>query len=377
MTLPILHHSRRTIALAALGLTTVLSGCHTTPPADDASLNTAVASRLHSDAAIANEPIQASVQAAVATLSGPVSSEAARSLAANDVAGVPGIRTVINNLSVAQLPVSQQAAILPPPPTETITAPPPAPVRTLSRKPAPAIDRRQNVAPIQRQQPPTATPPSPQSAPQVAHNTPPPPPPGPTFHDVTIPSGTAIPVRISQTLDSASTQQGETFSGSIANDILIDGLVAIPQGSSVSGRVDTVQEAAHFKGNSLLAIELTSINRRGDPLSVTTDTFSKAGAGRGKNTAEKVGGGAAVGAILGGILGGGKGAGIGAAAGGGLGAGANTITRGQQVQIPSETLVRFNLTSPVTVRVRTSPGTESRTPVQPQNPDPSGRRPLN
>jgi hypothetical protein len=28
------------------------------------------------------------------------------------------------------------------------------------------------------------------------------------------------------------------------------------------------------------------------------------------------------------------------------------VTRGQQVQIPSETIVRFKLTTPVTVRVR-------------------------
>jgi len=80
------------------------------------------------------------------------------------------------------------------------------------------------------------------------------------------------------------------------------------------------------------------------------------GKGRGKNTAEKTGGGAAVGAILGGIFGGGKGAAIGAAAGGGVGAGANAVTRGQQVQIPSETVVRFKLSGPVTVRARADGG---------------------
>jgi hypothetical protein len=114
-----------------------------------------------------------------------------------------------------------------------------------------------------------------------------------------------------------------------------------------------VQEAAHYKGNALLSVELTNINPRGEHIPVSTDTFTKEGAGRGKNTAEKVGGGAAVGAILGGILGGGKGAAIGAAAGGGVGAGANTVTRGQQVQIPSETLVQFRLTNSIAVRAST------------------------
>ena len=96
-----------------------------------------------------------------------------------------------------------------------------------------------------------------------------------------------------------------------------------------------------------------SINRRGEKITVNTDPYSVQGKGRGANTAEKVGGGAAVGAILGGILGGGKGAAIGAAAGGGVGAGANTVTRGQQVQIKSETLIRFNLTNTLALKVPT------------------------
>src|SRR6202044_3583459 len=95
--------------------------------------------------------------------------------------------------------------------------------------------------------------------------------------------------------------------------------------------------------------ELTSITRHDEKLSITTDPYSVQGKGRGANTAEKVGGGAAVGAILGGILGGGKGAAIGSVAGGGVGAGAQAATRGQQVQIPSETVVRFKLSNPIIV----------------------------
>ena len=179
---------------------------------------------------------------------------------------------------------------------------------------------------------------------------------------------------MTQTLDSATTQQGESFSGTVATDIIIDGLVVIPQGSAVSGRVDAVQEAAHFKGNSLLTIELTGLKRHGEDVAIATQPYSVAGKGRGKNTAEKVGGGAAIGAILGGIFGGGKGAAIGAATGGGLGAGANAITKGEQVQIPSETLVRFHLTNSLSLRASTSntrstptnPNLQQRTGAQPQ-----------
>jgi hypothetical protein len=130
-------------------------------------------------------------------------------------------------------------------------------------------------------------------------------------------------------------------------------MVVLPQGTGVTGHVDAAQDAAHYKGSSLLTISLNAITRRGDRIQVATEPYTKEGEGRGKNTAEKVGGGAAVGAILGGIFGGGKGAAIGAAAGGGVGAGANTVTRGQQVQIPSETVVRFKLSDPIIVHVTT------------------------
>ena len=142
----------------------------------------------------------------------------------------------------------------------------------------------------------------------------------------------------------------------IASDIIEDGMVVLPQGTPVTGHVDAAQDAAHFKGNSLLTISLTSINHRGERIDCATEPYTKQGEGRGKNTAEKVGGGAAIGAILGGIIGGGKGAAIGAAAGGGVGAGANAVTRGQQVQIQSETVVRFKLSDAIIVHVTTGGG---------------------
>src|ERR1035438_9669229 len=187
---------------------------------------------------------------------------------------------------------------------------------------------------------------------------PPPPPPAPVRHDITLPAGTSIPVRITQTLDSKTTQSGDRFTGAIASDIIVDGMVVLPQGTPVTGHVDAAQDAAHFKGNSLLTISLSSISHKGERIDCATEPYTKQGEGRGKNTAEKVGGGAAVGAILGGILGGGKGAAIGAAAGGGVGAGANTVTRGQQVQIPSETVVRFKLSDAIIVHITTGGGSQ-------------------
>jgi BON domain len=372
-----------TSVVAALGFALLLApaGCKSTSaaaPVDDASLSTSIRSRLTSDSALAKEPIQASVQNGVATLTGDVSSDAARALAADDAAQVAGVRTVINNLSVKP---SEQAKTEAPAP---MPAPTPAPASNPRSKPSAGGHRNEVAqygapappAPIERHDAVAAPP----AAAPVA--TPPPPPPPPAFKTVTIPAGSTLPIRITQTLDSATTQPGESFNGTVATDIIIDGLVAIPQGTPVTGRVDEVHEAAHYKGSSLLSLELTNLTRKGERIPITTQTYSKEGAGRGKNTAEKVGGGAAVGAILGGIFGGGKGAAIGAASGGALGAGANTVTRGQQVQIPSETLIRFQLTNALAVRASTkdaaqrdSSNTDSSNPDNP-NPDNGNRRVL-
>jgi hypothetical protein len=308
------------------------------------------------DSAIAGQPVQVAVQSGVVTLSGSVSNDAQRALAARDAAAVPGVAKVVNSIAVGNPPPATASVSVPPPPAP---ASQPAPRTRELLKPSPA-EPSHSPAPIERPQesynPPAPAPPQPQPAPAPPQPQPAPapaPPPAPTFKTVTIASGNTIPVRVTQTLDSGTTQADTTFSGVVASDIVIDGLVAIPAGSNVTGHVDAVQDAAHFKGSSLLTVSLTSITRRGEHLSVTSDPYTVQGKGRGTNTAEKTGGGAAVGAILGGIFGGGRGAAIGAAAGAGAGAGSNAITRGQQVQIASESVVRFHLSAPVAVRVRT------------------------
>jgi hypothetical protein len=329
----------------ALALSLTIGGCKSsTPPVNDDTLSTQLQARLFSDQNLSGQPpIQASVSNGVATLSGTVTSDTARSIASGDAAQVEGIRTVVNNL-VVQVP-----------PAATATTAAPAPIRSEPvRKPSASIPQHAAVrppAPVVRNTPAPQPQPEQRTPVQESQIQTPPPPPTPARHEITLPSGTSIPVRITQTLDSASTQTGDKFTGAIASDIIVDGMVVLPQGTPVTGHVDAVQDAAHFKGSSLLTVSLSSISRKGERIDVATEAYTKQGEGRGKNTAEKVGGGAAVGAILGGIFGGGKGAAIGAAAGGGVGAGANGVTRGQQVQIPSETVVRFKLSDPIIIHV--------------------------
>jgi uncharacterized protein YcfJ len=90
-------------------------------------------------------------------------------------------------------------------------------------------------------------------------------------------------------------------------------------------------------------------------MTLVTENYTKEGEGRGKNTLEKTGGGAAFGSIIGAIAGGGKGAALGGLAGGAAGTGVNAVTRGQQVVFPSETLIEFRLETDMTFKVTISP----------------------
>ena len=106
-----------------------------------------------------------------------------------------------------------------------------------------------------------------------------------------------------------------------------------------------------MSGSSELALELTDIVIDGTANPLLTSTYEVKGKGEGGKTAKKVVGGAGLGALIGGIAGGGKGAGIGAAAGAAGGTAIAASKKGQQLQIPSESLLEFRLEQPVALPV--------------------------
>lgn len=314
----------------------------------DPQLLSAVQAKIAGESALEGQNIQVSVSNSVVTLNGEARDPASRALAAADSGSIAGVRTVINNLTTAA-----PASVAKPEPA-------PKPVRKAreARPPyhEPAAETRRQMA---QETAPAPAPPPPERVQTVA----PPPPPAPVVKTVTIRAGTVIPVRMTDSLDSATTQSDTVFHGSLAADLIVDGMIAAPRGASVVGRVVAVKDAGHFSGSSELTLELTKLDAGGQQISVVTDQYSKEGAGRGKNTAVKGGVGAAIGGLIGALAGGGKGAAIGAAAGGGIGAGSNGVTRGEQVQIPSEAIVNFRLQSPVSVRTsRAAYGSPSYSP---------------
>ncbi|MBI1741169.1 MAG: BON domain-containing protein, partial [Candidatus Koribacter versatilis] len=142
---------------------------------------------------------------------------------------------------------------------------------------------------------------------------------------------------------------GQTFRATLDSPLSVEGDVVVPAGYDVQGHIIDVKSAGKFAGRSELVLQLDRITVGGKSYSLHTDQYQREGSSRGKNTAAKVGTGAAIGAIIGGIAGGGKGAAIGAAAGGGIGGGVQAATKGQQIKLPTETVLNFTLQSPLTV----------------------------
>jgi len=168
---------------------------------------------------------------------------------------------------------------------------------------------------------------------------------------ITVPAGTRVLVRMVDSIDSSKQKAGYRFTATLETNLQAEDTVIAPRGTTVYGKLIEASSAGRMKGSSELELELTDIVIRGTAYPLLTSTYEIKGKGEGGNTAKKVIGGAGLGALIGGLAGGGKGAGIGALAGAAGGTAIAASKKGQQLQIPSETLLEFRLEQPVALPV--------------------------
>ena len=205
------------------------------------------------------------------------------------------------------------------------------PVRQQARMQQPALARR----PVQTEAP----------APHVQHYHPP----AAAIHSKSflIPAGTAVPVRIEETIDSSRAAEGQTFAAELTSDVLDDNNeVVIPRGSNAQVIIRSSSRGNRFSGQSDLILDLETISVDGRRYQVSTRDIvetGKQGVGANKRTGLYTGGGAAFGAIIGAIAGGSKGAAIGAASGAGAGVATQMITKGGSIRVPVESILTFKL----------------------------------
>jgi hypothetical protein len=164
---------------------------------------------------------------------------------------------------------------------------------------------------------------------------------------VTVPAGTRILIRMGDSIDSSKQKAGYRFTASLETNLQADNVVVARRGTPVYGVLASASSAGTMKGSSELGLELTDIMINGTSYPLLTSTYEIEGKGEGSNTAKKVVGGVGLGALIGGLAGGGKGLGIGALAGAGAGTAIAATKKGQQLSIPSESLLEFRLAQPV------------------------------
>src|SRR5215470_3483536 len=168
---------------------------------------------------------------------------------------------------------------------------------------------------------------------------------------VTIPAGTRILIRTIDSIDSSKQKTGYRFTASLETNLQAEDMVVAPRGTTVYGQLTQASSAGRMSGSSQLTLELTDIVINGTTYPLLTTTFEIKGKGEGKKTAGKVIGGTGLGALIGGIAGGGSGAAIGALAGAAGGTALSASKKGEQLNIPPESLLEFRLEHPVKLPV--------------------------
>lgn len=316
---------RARISLYGIGAIGALTfGCSHSAP-NDQTIVTDIQAKLYADALTKPASIAVTAQNHVVTLSGNVDSSDVALEAMKIANGTPGVRGVNDGLTIngaaasAQLPNAgnTNSAPLPSGQVASNNPPPPAPV-----------------APPQN--PPPSGPP-PQS-----------PPPEPVF--TVVPAGERIQVRTIDAISTRTDSAGQVFRASLDAPLVHHGHVVVPAGAPVSLEVVAARSAGRIQGQSELEVRASSIEYHGHRYPINTSIFEQAGKARGKQTAVRTGIGAVAGAVIGAIAGGGKGAAIGSAAGGGAGFGTDLFTHGQQVKIPSESVLTFRLETPLRLK---------------------------
>ena len=345
------------VAVFILGI-----GCAKAP--DDSQLSKQLASRFDQDSGLHGKMISVQTAAGVVTLSGTVDNDEQRAAAASYASTLSGVKVVVNNLRVAPVsgPANPTAEAVPPTLAPETKPQPDMPRPRISGSPernkarsksaesaspggpadsAAATNQDATNQVASNQMPDADQTPAPEAAPT------PPPPPAPRM--LTIQSGTAVVVRLVDSLSSETAQAGQTFRATLDSPLSSEWDVAIPAGYNVDGHVVEAKSSGKFAGQPVLVLQLDRISVGEKSYDIQTNQYRREGKNRSTNTAEKVGAGAVLGAIIGGIAGGGKGAGIGAAAGGGAGGGVQAASKPQPVKLPSETVLNFTLQAPITV----------------------------
>jgi len=173
---------------------------------------------------------------------------------------------------------------------------------------------------------------------------------------ISIRPGTFVQVRTSQYLSSDHNQEGDIFSATLAQPIVVDGVVVAQRGQSVVGRITQAKKAGRASGVSQLSLQLTGLTLAdGAQANVQSQMVTRNGQTSVGNDVAAIGATTAMGAAIGAAADWGRGAAIGAGAGAVAGLAGVLLTRGRPTEVLPETLLSFRIDTPVTVDTTRAP----------------------
>lgn len=170
-----------------------------------------------------------------------------------------------------------------------------------------------------------------------------------------VPNNTELVLRLNDTLNTKSSQRGDKFQATVVSPTQYEG-------ATVLGHIADIQRSGRMTGRTEMLLEFDTITLRNGRSAVFHATLIKVHesetvksvdqegnietAAKGRETAIRAGGAAAVGAIIGAIAGGGKGAAIGALIGAGVGAGSVYIQGNKDLILESQTEMTVRASAP-------------------------------
>lgn len=167
---------------------------------------------------------------------------------------------------------------------------------------------------------------------------------------LTISPGTYITVRVNGWLSSDKNQPGDAFVATLAEPVIVNGVVVAQRGQTVGGVVTEAKKAGHVEGTSRLGLKLTDMTTvDGQKVNLQTAMVARAGDTSIGRDAAAIGGTTALGAAVGAAADWGRGAAIGAGAGAAAGIIGVLLTRGHPTVIYPETALTFRVDAPVTI----------------------------
>lgn len=190
-------------------------------------------------------------------------------------------------------------------------------------------------------------------------NLPPPPsepPAGALPGRLTIPAGKFITVRVNQPLSTDHNQAGDVFTATLAEPIVVDGVVVAQTGQTIPGRVSLADKGGRVSGVAQLGLQLTQLTAvDGSQYPIQTQLIGRKARTTEGRDAAAIAGTTGLGAAIGAAAGWGRGAAIGAGAGAAVGIAGVLLSRGAPAVVYPETLLSFQIESQVNVNTERAP----------------------